>query len=275
MALYDSIGRGYAKTRGADHRIAGRLIELLNLSPDATVLDVGAGTGKYARALADHGFKVIALEPSEVMQAQATPHEGVSYVTACAESMPLPDSSADGAIVVLALHHFLDRMEAFGEVMRVVGKGPVVLFTFDPGAFSEFWLARYFPHLGRKFAGSVSLSEVISELQGLAPQRKVTKVPFPLPRDLLDKFGAASWGHPEAYLDAEVRNGISDFALMPEAEVQSGLQNLRDDLASGCWDQAYGTLRRLEAYEPRRENGGLASPRGSVVIPSSWVYPGH
>ena len=249
MALYDSIGKGYAKTRGADPRITGRLIALLDLPPDATVLDVGAGTGKYARALADHGFKVIALEPSEVMQSQATPHEGVHFVPGCAESMPLPDASADGAIVVLALHHFQDRIKAFGEVMRVAGKGPVVLFTFDPAAFGEFWLARYFPQLGRKFAGSVSLSEVISEIQGLAPERKVNTVSFPLPRDLQDKFGAASWGRPEAYLDAEVRNGISDFALMPAAEVQSGLQKLREDLASGHWDEAYGSLRTLETHE--------------------------
>src|ERR1700677_2621710 len=163
--------------------------------------------------------------------------------------MLLPDSSVDGAIVVLALHHFGDRVKAFGEVMRVVGNGPVVLFTFDPAAFSEFWLARYFPQLGRGFTGSVSLSEIISEIQGLAPQRKVNTVSFPLPRDLQDKFGAASWGHPEAYLDAEVRNGISDFALMPAAEVQFGLQHLRDDLASGRWDQAHGSLRTLEAYE--------------------------
>jgi SAM-dependent methyltransferase len=249
MTLYDTIGRGYAKTRVADSRIADRLVALLDLPPNATVLDVGAGTGKYARALADHGFKVIALEPSEVMQSQATPHEGVRFVQACAETVPLPDSSADGAIVVLALHHFRNRMAAFGEVLRVVGQGPVVLFTFDPVAFSKFWLARYFPRLSRRFAGYVSLSEIISELQGLVPQRRVNTVPFPLPRDLQDKFGAASWGHPEAYLDAEIRNGISDFALMPAVELQSGLQNLRDDLASGRWDDAYGSLRTLEAYE--------------------------
>jgi SAM-dependent methyltransferase len=249
MVLYDSIGRDYAKTRAADPRIAGRLIALLDLPPNATVLDVGAGTGKYARALADHGFKVIALEPSEVMQSQAVPHEGVHFVQACAESMLLPDSSADGAIVVLALHHFRDRMAAFGEILRVVGNGPVVLFTFDPVAVSKFWLARYFPQLGRRFGGSVCLSGIISEIQGLVPQRKVNMVPFPLPRDLQDKFGAASWGHPEDYLDAEIRNGISDFALMPAAEFQSGLQKLRDDLASGRWDEAYGSLRTLEAYD--------------------------
>jgi SAM-dependent methyltransferase len=249
MALYDSIGRGYAKTRVADPRIAGRLIALLDLPPYATVLDVGAGTGKYARALADHGFKVIALEPSEVMQSQAAPHERVHFVQACAESILLPDSSADGAIVVLALHHFRDRIAAFEEVLRVVGNGPVVLFTFDPVAFSKFWLARYFPRLGRGFSEFVSLSEIISEIQRLVPRRTVNTVPFPLPRDLQDKFGAASWGHPEAYLDAEVRNGISHFALMPASEVESGLQNLQDDLASGRWDEAYSSLRTLEAYD--------------------------
>ena len=249
MALYDSIGKDYSKTRRADPRIASKLIELLNLPSGATVLEVGAGTGKYARVLADHGLKVIALEPSEVMRSQATPHPGVHFVPACAENIPLPASSADGTIVILALHHFRGRVEALREIMRVTGAGPMVFLTFDPPAFGRFWLSDYFPDLGRKFAGSVSLDEIVSEIQQLAPRRKVSTVSFPLPRDHQDKFGAASWGHPEAYLDEEVRNGISDFALMSPIEVQSGLQRLGDDLASGQWDEAHGHLRMFEAHE--------------------------
>jgi protein-L-isoaspartate O-methyltransferase len=68
--IYNAIGHGYAKTRAPDHRITSRLIALLDLPAHATVLDVGAGTGKYSRALAEKGYSLIALEPSEVMQAQ-------------------------------------------------------------------------------------------------------------------------------------------------------------------------------------------------------------
>lgn len=55
MPLYDTIGAGYAKSRLADVRIVDALCEAIHLPPNSTVLDVGAGTGKYARALAERG----------------------------------------------------------------------------------------------------------------------------------------------------------------------------------------------------------------------------
>ena len=123
MTLYDTIGQGYARTRASDHRITDRLVGLLNLPSNATILDVGAGTGKYARAFADRGYSVIALEPSEVMQAQSEPHSGVSFIRATAESIPLPDDSVDGAIVVLAVHHFEGRPTKPVCNLEAVGRG--------------------------------------------------------------------------------------------------------------------------------------------------------
>ena len=249
MALYDTIGKGYGKTRAPDPRISGKLMAMLDLPPGATVLDVGAGTGKYARVLAEHGYSVWALEPSEVMQAQSIPHERVRFLQASAEAIPLPDGAVEGTMVVLALHHFRDRRAAFQEILRVTGGGPVVMFTFDPLAFGKFWLAEYFPGIGRRFgASAAALANVAAEFQELT-ERRVTTIPFPLPRDLQDRFGATAWGQPEAYLDAKVRNGISDFALMEAAEVANGLDRLQADLKSGQWDERHGALRTQETHE--------------------------
>ena len=85
MTLYDSIGVGYSETRRADPRIVRGLCEALDLPDSATILDVGAGTGKYSRALADRGFTVLAIEPSEVMRAQSIPHRRVR-----SRSVPCP-----------------------------------------------------------------------------------------------------------------------------------------------------------------------------------------
>jgi hypothetical protein len=74
-------------------------------------------------------------------------------------------------------------------------------------------------------------------------------LPFPLPRDLEDKFGAASWARPEDYLNAEIRNGISDFSLMNEVDLASGLAKLKTDLQSGEWERRYGFLRTQESYD--------------------------
>jgi hypothetical protein len=63
-AIYDTIGRTYARYRRPDPRIAAAIGRALG---DAqTVLDVGAGTGSYAPS----GRSVIAVEPSRTMIAQ-------------------------------------------------------------------------------------------------------------------------------------------------------------------------------------------------------------
>jgi hypothetical protein len=74
-------------------------------------------------------------------------------------------------------------------------------------------------------------------------------VAFPLPPDLRDRFGASYWSCPEAYLDPEVRQGMSDFALMDQSDVEHGLQRLATDLQSGHWDSKYGDLRTGETYD--------------------------
>jgi ubiquinone/menaquinone biosynthesis C-methylase UbiE len=249
MPLYDSIGRGYATTLPADPRIVEALIRALRMPAGATLLDVGAGTGKYARALADRGFDLIAIEPSAVMRAQGAAYPRVRVITASAEAIPLPDDSADAAFVVLALHHFGDRAKALREILRVIGRGPLVVFTFEPGRLGEFWLADYFPRLGREIDSSFSkLDDVAGEIKKLTG-REVHVVPFPLPSDLMDMFAAALWASPERYLRSEVRNGISSFSLMAEAEVEAGLRRLADDLKSGAWDSRHGALRELADYD--------------------------
>jgi ubiquinone/menaquinone biosynthesis C-methylase UbiE len=243
MSLYDTIGADYAKHRPADSRIVDALGAALGLMPPCTLLDVGAGTAKYARALAERGFTLIAVEPSEVMRSQIVPHDRVRVIPATAEEIPLPAGAADGAFVILALHHFSDRRKALNEILRVIGDGRLVIFSFEPRALARFWLADYFPKLGRERPSSYSeLEDVAAEVRMLTG-RVVRSVPFPLPRDLEDRFAAAGWATPESYLDPQVRSGISSFSLMPSEEVDNGVRRLAEDIASGEWDRKHGWLR--------------------------------
>ena len=68
MTLYNFIGRGYNLTRQPDYRIVNRLIDLLDLPTHSVLADVGAGTGNYSNVIAERGYQVIAIEPSEVMK---------------------------------------------------------------------------------------------------------------------------------------------------------------------------------------------------------------
>jgi hypothetical protein len=66
-----------------------------------------------------------------------------------------------------------------------------------------------------------------------------------LPRDCADGVFTAYWARPEMYLDGEVRQNISNFALAGEERLAEGLARLKADLESGAWDRAYGHLRAL------------------------------
>ncbi|MGH8826042.1 MAG: class I SAM-dependent methyltransferase [Jiangellaceae bacterium] len=87
------------------------------------VLDLGAGTGKLTRSLAEAGHDVVAVEPSQAMlaQLQATLPR-VEAFPGSAESIPLPDASVDVVTVAQAFHWF-DQAAALPEIARVIRPG--------------------------------------------------------------------------------------------------------------------------------------------------------
>ena len=69
--------------------------------------------------------------------------------------------------------------------------------------------------------------------------------PLPLPADCTDGFGEAYWARPEAYLDPEMRRGMSCFQRLEQTELEDGLARLAADLNTGAWDSRHGGLRQL------------------------------
>jgi SAM-dependent methyltransferase len=96
------------------------LAERLGLRAGQTVVDVAAGTGKLSRALAALGAEVIAIEPVAEMRELIGP--GVRALHGVAESLPLPDVSADALTVAQAFHWF-DGPRALAEFHRVLRPG--------------------------------------------------------------------------------------------------------------------------------------------------------
>jgi ubiquinone/menaquinone biosynthesis C-methylase UbiE len=249
MALYDTIGKTYAQTRRSDSRIAAKLLEILKSSQASVILDVGAGTGSYSFFLAEHGYHVLAVEPSETMRSQASSHPTIQWMDALADSLPLPDQSADAAIIMLAFHHFQNYRKALCEIHRVIGGGQIILFTYDPEVISGFWLTQYFPSFIADVQSTfLPIPKLISEIESITGLT-VSILPFSLPNDLSDSFAAVGWARPELYLDSNIRNGISSFAKISDNELDQGLTNLREDLETGVWDQKYGHLRQQEQYD--------------------------
>jgi hypothetical protein len=72
---------------------------------------------------------------------------------------------------------------------------------------------------------------------------------IPIPHDCQDGFLAAYWRRPHAYLDPDVRAGISTFAFIDEEARDSGLQQLKEDLDDGVWERRFGHLRQLQELD--------------------------
>jgi SAM-dependent methyltransferase len=249
MALYDVIGKTYAQTRRNDPRITEKLLKILASSQASTIADIGAGTGSYASVLAEYGYRVFAIEPSEIMRTQAIAHPAIEWINGYSDNLPLPDQAVDAAIIMLAFHHFQDYRQALREVHRVVGDGQIVLFTYDPAMISSFWLTKYFPSFIKDVESTfLPIPQLTDEIQTLVGHG-VNVIPFSLPHDLSDSFAAVGWARPELYLDRSIRNGISSFAKIDTDELDNGLSELREDIEKGVWDREYGHLRQQKQYD--------------------------
>src|SRR3954467_2681901 len=212
--LYDTIGATYTVTRRTEPRIAARIWAALG---DAqTVLNVGAGTGSYEPP----GRDLTAVEPSALMRAQR-PEGSAPVVAATAESLPFDDQSFDAAMAVSTVHHWQDPIAGLREMRRVARR--VVVFLFDTSDPGQFWLTRdYLP----EFAALRSV-RVLASVADLAGAIGARLEPVPIPWDCADGFFEAHWRRPEAYLDANVRRGVSVWtSLRPDAE-QRAVHSLR------------------------------------------------
>lgn len=235
-AIYDTIGRGYARRRRPDPRIAAQL--LAELGGARTVLNVGAGAGSYEPL----DRRVVAVEPSAVMLAQR-PSDAAPAVRARAEALPFPGRAFDAVMAVLTIHHWTDRSLGLAECARVA-RERVVLLTWDP-ASEGFWLPReYFPEFIE--ADRQQFPSLRAYAEAFGPSARLRVAAVPVPRDCVDGFLGAYWARPEAYLDPAVRAGISSFA---RAGLEAGLERLRTDLASGAWHARHGQLLAEDALD--------------------------
>ena len=238
-ARYDTIGTGYAATRREDPDLRSRIHAALG---DArTVVNVGAGAGSYE----PRDRHVVAIEPSDVMAAQRPPGLAPA-IRATAAALPLRDSAVDAAMAILTIHHWDDDRERGVRELRRVARGPVVILTFDAEVSGEMWLTReYLPEvaeLDRRIFPPPA--QVAAWLGG-----DVSTEVVPIPRHTPDWTFGAFWAHPERVLDARARGATSGFARMDPAVVNRVVDAVARDLASGAWDERFGHLRALEAFD--------------------------
>jgi SAM-dependent methyltransferase len=107
------------------------VVELAALPPAATVLELGAGTGKLTRLLASRFDDVVAVEPDEGMRrllAASCPQARLELGRA--EEIALVDASVDAVFSAEAFHLF-DWEQALVEIARVLRPGGSLVLLWN------------------------------------------------------------------------------------------------------------------------------------------------
>ncbi|MFE7743273.1 class I SAM-dependent methyltransferase [Nocardia sp. NPDC057455] len=116
-------------------RLNGRLAELARPAPGADVVDIGCGPGDLARVLARRVGQVTGVDPSPQMIDYATARcrdlANCRFELGTAQSLPLPDASADLVTCTFAMHHIPEphRTDAIAQMFRVLRPGGKLLLA--------------------------------------------------------------------------------------------------------------------------------------------------
>jgi SAM-dependent methyltransferase len=212
------------------------------------VLDLGAGTGQFAAAIAGwFGVEVVAVEPSAGMRAQAVranSHPGVAWVAGRAERLPLDDDSCALAWVSTVVHHLDDLDAAAAELGRVLRPGaPVLVRQAFPGRMDELTLyARFFPGAGACLAtgGGLPSVERVSAAFEAAGFRVET----------LRRVAQVSAPSLAAYRDKVRRRADTGLRLLPDDQFAAGLAAL--DRAAEAETTPVPVVDRLDLLVLRR-----------------------
>ena len=122
---------------------AGYSLEVVGWLVDgaAPVIELGAGTGKFTRALVELGHDSVALEPQhEMLITLRRELPDVPVACALAEALPVASRSA-GAVVVAQAWHWFDHRRSLPEIARVLIEGGRLGLIWNVRDQSVDWVA--------------------------------------------------------------------------------------------------------------------------------------
>jgi SAM-dependent methyltransferase len=100
-------------------------------------VECGCGNGQLSVLLAKEFQEVIATDASAEQLAYAEPHERVTYHQAAAESLPVPDRSADAIVAAQSVHWF-DLPKFYDEVRRIARPNALLsLITYTSATIED------------------------------------------------------------------------------------------------------------------------------------------
>ena len=112
--------------------------ELTSLLPDATVVDLGCGSGVFTDLLRRAGYHAIGIDISpKLIEVGRKQYPGLELAVGDAECLPFKNGSVDGVLLSGLVHHFTDPSRLAAEVYRILRPGGRFM-AFDPNRRNPF-----------------------------------------------------------------------------------------------------------------------------------------
>lgn len=130
---YEAAAATYARNRAVHPGVLVDLVQVAGVDTASRVLDVGCGTGNYARGLQEAtGCAISGIEPSDQMRHRAEhAAKWTALVAGSAEALPFPDHAFDLVYSTDVIHHVGDRAAFFAEAARVLTPSGLIATVTD------------------------------------------------------------------------------------------------------------------------------------------------
>ena len=142
---FDHIATEYDEALPAhvvEHYLSKRTRFVLEHCPGRSALDVGCGTGALAGHLADAGYEVTGIDPSEgMLDVLRTRRPEIEAVVGSGTSLPFADDSFHLVLSVAVMHHIADPADVrrtLAEMVRVAAPGGRIL-VWDHNPLNPYW----------------------------------------------------------------------------------------------------------------------------------------
>lgn len=120
---YTKLAKSYLKRPQYADMAVNQMIEATGFGAGAAVCDVGAGVAHLTILLAQHGFKIVAVEPNDAMRAlgkqRTKTFDDVSWFDGTGENTGQP-SSAFSMVTFGSSFNVTDRLAALKETKRIL-----------------------------------------------------------------------------------------------------------------------------------------------------------
>lgn len=139
---FGHVADAYDRARpGYPDEAATWLVGRAHTHQPATVLELGAGTGKLTEVLVRAGHRVLPTDPLPEMLARLADRVSVQPVVTTAERLPLPSRSVDVVVCGQSFHWF-DHDLALPEIARVLRPGGFLALAWNYYDVGIPWVKR-------------------------------------------------------------------------------------------------------------------------------------